>query len=390
MTRPPISTMPVSGSIEPAATAMSVDLPAPFSPTSAWTSPSTTSRPTPLRATTPGNVLTTSVRRRTTRASGMSLRRLPVLADRGLRQLVRGVEVGRGARYADRVLTADRVLEERELVRARLLVGEPLRGGDRLAGGHPAEPVARRDRRELELRVALVHLLVEARETVGVERADRHELAVGGLHGARGGKGVRAVVRDDPVDLLVLGEQRAHLLLRGRRIPVRHGPGLLTGQELHTGVLGEALDDRLQLARGNRVAGRTAEEDDVALAVEQLDHPVGPHRARDRRAPVDVGDVVLARRAARIGAPRDDLDAGRRGLLDRRELRLAEVGDEHDRIGALGDHRVDVGDRLLEGAAADDDDLLDVRALRGLGAHGCVRLLRPRVDAEAVVDSKRD
>jgi hypothetical protein len=69
MTWPPISTMPWSGSVEPAATAINVDLPAPFSPTSAWTSPSTTSRPTPLSATTPGYVLTTSVRRRTTRAA---------------------------------------------------------------------------------------------------------------------------------------------------------------------------------------------------------------------------------------------------------------------------------------------------------------------------------
>ena len=35
MTWPPISTLPVSGNVEPAATAMSVDLPAPFSPTRA-------------------------------------------------------------------------------------------------------------------------------------------------------------------------------------------------------------------------------------------------------------------------------------------------------------------------------------------------------------------
>ena len=68
MTSPPISIVPSSGRIEPAATAMSVDLPAPFSPTSACTSPSITSKVTPLRATTPGNALTTFDRRRTTRA----------------------------------------------------------------------------------------------------------------------------------------------------------------------------------------------------------------------------------------------------------------------------------------------------------------------------------
>src|SRR5207245_6880944 len=68
ISRPPISTLPESGSAEPAATAISVDFPAPFSPTRACTSPSATSKLTPLRATTPGYVLTTSDRRRAARA----------------------------------------------------------------------------------------------------------------------------------------------------------------------------------------------------------------------------------------------------------------------------------------------------------------------------------
>ena len=63
---PPISTVPESGTVEPAATAIRVDFPAPFSPTSACTSPASTSNVTPLSATTPGNVLTTFPRRRTT------------------------------------------------------------------------------------------------------------------------------------------------------------------------------------------------------------------------------------------------------------------------------------------------------------------------------------
>src|SRR5438128_638822 len=130
MTRPPISTLPRSGNVEPAATAISVDLPAPFSPTRAWTSPSVTSRLTPLSTMTPGNVLTTSVRRRTTRAVDMLLRGLPELGDRALRDLVRRVEVGRGALDAERRLAADRVLEERERVSAGLLVGQALGCGD--------------------------------------------------------------------------------------------------------------------------------------------------------------------------------------------------------------------------------------------------------------------
>ena len=52
--KPAISTLPSSGACEPAAIAISVDLPAPFSPSSACTSPGVSSKLTRLRATTPG------------------------------------------------------------------------------------------------------------------------------------------------------------------------------------------------------------------------------------------------------------------------------------------------------------------------------------------------
>jgi hypothetical protein len=44
-------------------------------------------------------------------------------------------------------------------------------------------------------------------------------------------------------------------------------------------------------------------------------------------------------------------------------LRLAEIGDDDEGIDALGDEPIDVGDRLLQVALADADDLRDVRAL---------------------------
>jgi hypothetical protein len=44
---------PASGRIVPVATFISVDLPAPFSPSSAWTSPGRTSRETSVSAATP-------------------------------------------------------------------------------------------------------------------------------------------------------------------------------------------------------------------------------------------------------------------------------------------------------------------------------------------------
>src|SRR5579875_735489 len=66
MSTPPISTLPPSGASSPAATAMIVDLPAPFSPTTACTSPAATSKLTPLSARTAPKVFSTALKRRTT------------------------------------------------------------------------------------------------------------------------------------------------------------------------------------------------------------------------------------------------------------------------------------------------------------------------------------
>src|SRR5438034_11120619 len=49
--------VPASGWWAPAMTLISVDLPAPFSPTKAWTSPARRSNDTPLSAWTPANAL---------------------------------------------------------------------------------------------------------------------------------------------------------------------------------------------------------------------------------------------------------------------------------------------------------------------------------------------
>src|SRR5581483_9194885 len=383
-TVPPISTCPESGAVEPAATAINVDLPAPFSPTRAWTSPSSTSNETLLSATTPGNVLTTSASRRTVRADDIRLR-LPVLRDRGQRERVGRIEVRRRARVAPERLAVQRVLEERQVVLARLVVRQPLGGGDRLTSGYTSEPVPRRDRRERNAR-----LLVQAAETVRVQRRHRHELPPGGLHRPHARKRVRAVVGDDPVDLRVLGEQRSGDLLRGRRVPVRDGPALVAGQKVHPGMGLEHLHDRGELLRADRVAGRAAGVDDVALAVQRLDHPLRPERPGVRGVPVDVRDEVGAVLPAGVRGPRHDLHTGLRRLLNRGQLCLAEVGDDDDGVRTLRDCTADVGDHLLQVAAARGDDLRDVRALRRFGAGGRIRLLRPRIDPEAVEDRELD
>ncbi len=56
-TRPRTSMVPEVGGCWPPSTLISVDFPAPFSPTRAWTSPGRSSRSTPSSASTPGNRL---------------------------------------------------------------------------------------------------------------------------------------------------------------------------------------------------------------------------------------------------------------------------------------------------------------------------------------------
>src|ERR1700738_943604 len=79
--------VPESAGCAPARIFISVDLPAPFSPTSAWTSPARTSNVTPSSARTPGHVLTMS--RRVSTGAGC--------AAAAVTALLAGVGLGEGA-----------------------------------------------------------------------------------------------------------------------------------------------------------------------------------------------------------------------------------------------------------------------------------------------------
>src|SRR5215472_10232635 len=59
------STCPWSGASEPAAIAIRVDLPAPFSPSRAWISPARAAKVTPVSASTPSKLLRTAASRST-------------------------------------------------------------------------------------------------------------------------------------------------------------------------------------------------------------------------------------------------------------------------------------------------------------------------------------
>src|SRR6267142_973443 len=115
--------------------------------------------------------------------------------------------------------------------------------------------------------------------------------------------------------------------------------------------------------------GRAAGEDDVTAALERLGHPLGPDRASMGVVPFHDAQVVDARLSPRVAVDRHDLDARSGRLLHRGELGLAEVGVDDDRVRTLRDRGADVRDHLLEIAATGQDDLLDVLALRSLGAN---------------------
>ena len=93
----PMTIDPSSGAIDPEATDIRVDLPAPFSPRTAWTSPAASDSDTPLSAVTPGNDFHTSRSSRSVREVGgwgvcgsVSVMRCVTVGRRPPRMWVRG------------------------------------------------------------------------------------------------------------------------------------------------------------------------------------------------------------------------------------------------------------------------------------------------------------
>ena len=76
-----------------------------------------------------------------------------------------------------------RIFVNSELKAGGLVVLQPLGSRDRLARRHAADPVAARDRADLEIGVAGLLLLILAGEAVRLERSQRHQRLVGALIG---------------------------------------------------------------------------------------------------------------------------------------------------------------------------------------------------------------
>ena len=172
----------------------------------------------------------------------------------------------------------------------------------------------------------------------------------------------RAEVGHDDVDLLVLRDRRGQHLLGQGRVPV--------------GRLERLLADERVLARGSSTSCRPS-----SSALPWL-LPFGPLRNRTlppsgtflviqlaqllavvREVGADPGVVVLAVLAAGVDPVGHGDDAGLVGAAAARQHRLAGVGEDHQRVDALGDHALDVGDGLLGVALA-----VGVDELRHAGA----------------------
>src|SRR4029079_7240911 len=120
---------------------------------------------------------------------------------------------------------------------------------------------------------------------------------------------------------------------------------VLDAEVLHAWVLGDGLLEALDAGLGDREAGVVVDGDDSALAAGQLGHPLTREPAALEVVGLDVGHGDA--RVGEVAVDRHYLDAGRLGPLERDDHRFRIVVGDHDRVGLLGDDRVD--DRRLLG-----------------------------------------
>src|SRR5215211_6408060 len=263
--RPSRVIRPASRRYAPVRILIRVDLPAPFWPMTACTSPRPTASEAPSRARTPGKALL-----------------IPSIWRSGAGALIGSVGGG------DVLLGVGRVEE---------LVGVDDLGGDRL----PAR-VCRGGLGRLgpEPRVALdagaelaVHDRLQGRP-LAVDRDQGHvlaRLAPGRLEGGDGADGHLVVVGVDGVHVGVGPQQGLHHLAALVAVEI----AVLGGQDLHARLALNGVLEALAAVVGRRGPGGPEQLDDVGLAAGLLDQPLGRPLALLDEVRADEGDVVLAR-----------------------------------------------------------------------------------------------
>src|SRR3984957_14863269 len=195
----------------------------------------------------------------------------------------------------------------------------------------------------------------------------------------------RPEIRNDDVDLVILGDFGRQNFLRQRRIPVRHVEGLGV-EELVFGSK-HGLQPR-KLVETLAVARRAAQEQKVAALRQYALDPVAPVLAvileigTDKLGVVRVGltpsfDAVRYNDFARL------VDAGYRG-----QHGLSGVREDNEGIDAFSCHGLNVRNRLLSVALAVSIFVIrDTGALEGFLLAGSGRHLAPAVAAIAVEQS---
>ena len=144
-------------------------------------------------------------------------------------------------------------------------------------------------------------------------------------------------------------EQAGHRLLR--RGDVVGGVGL--GEDLDAGIGGERGVGAVAAVVADRDAGRAVEDEDLALAAELLDQPLGGGVAPLVGVGVDLGgDLVGVDEAVEI----DDGDALGAGVGDDAGRRGRRAGDQQDGVDIGVDHRLDLLDLGIGVALGVGDD----------------------------------
>src|SRR4051812_38134557 len=395
---------PASGRSTPHRILISVLLPAPFSPTSAWISPKSAANDASRSARTPPKDFETplasmadaaSARRRPSRSSTC----VPVAASSGEVDLERpgaglagerglDADLHRGVRTGVREVGEEAVglILEHGLALLDRLPGD-LREWDRdVTLG--VLPLLDRSR-QLERDHAEIRRLADRQAVDGLlALVARQELAEAVLRLARG-RGERALgvderlqhavgaaLRPDAVDLGQRRQLRRRVALRGGGVPHAR----VAAHDLHPGVLLEDGHGALVAVGVDARARDARDHDHVALAVELLDQELRELLAELRLVGVDL-------QRARLGhdvVERDDEDLALAGLPDHSVEAGRRRGVEDDGVDVLGDQVRDLLRLLAHVVAGVEDAAVDLVLVRRHRARGLERV--GHLDAPLVAD----
>jgi hypothetical protein len=127
----------------------------------------------------------------------------------------------------------------------------------------------------------------------------------------------------------------------------------LARNDLHAGLVGDEVGETLGAVIGRRRAGRAFQLDDLGVAAHGLVEPFGGAAALLDEVGADESHIIFAglgQARIDVAVEQDDGNAGAFGVHHRRDQRLFLARGQEDRINALGDHGIDVGNLLGGGA----------------------------------------